>query len=74
VLPVGCFLGTLGGAPPGGFCFTPFFCTPIAASADLIAASSIFISCIPADPLDEDDDAAAFSDPVIASAATCPYR
>jgi hypothetical protein len=31
----------------------------------VIAASSIFISCIPADPLDEDDDATAFSDPSI---------
>jgi hypothetical protein len=40
----------------------------MAASADGIAASSIFITCIPADPLDEDDDAAAFSDPVISIA------
>jgi hypothetical protein len=73
VLPVGCFLGPLGGVPPGGFDFPPFFCTPIAASADVIAASSIFICCIPAGPLDEEADAAVSDDPVISSAATCPY-
>jgi hypothetical protein len=65
VLPDGSFLGPLGGAPSGGFPFLPFFCTPINASADVIAASSIFISCIPsADPLDEDAWAAAFSAPM----------
>jgi hypothetical protein len=81
VLPIGCFLGPLGGASPGGFGFPSFFCTPIVASADVIAASAdvivasfIFISCIPAGPLDEEADAAAASDdPEISSAATCPY-
>jgi hypothetical protein len=62
VLPDSGFLGPLGGAPPGGFPFPPFFCTPIDASAYVIAASLIFISCIPAaDPLDEDARAAALS-------------
>jgi hypothetical protein len=65
MLPDGCFLGPLGGAPPGGFPLPPFFCTPIDASADVITVSSTFISCIPAaDPLDEDACAAAFSSPV----------
>jgi hypothetical protein len=68
--PPGGFLGPLGGAPPGGLDFPPFFPVMAASAAD-IAANSAFMSCIPAGGCG-DAAAPAVSSPVV-NAAT-PYR